>query len=355
MNKVLLSAIAGSFSIMALVSADHPAVPVQQRESDPEPEAPAEEANSCPFNGVYAAIGVGGNSYKHKTEVKRTLTFDAAGNRTSGSVRPDDHGNNMGAVAQLLPGVAGGNDPAAAAAAAAVLNAPALGALPDGRTGHAIAWTSAMQDARLAAALNSTPEGQSVLRMTHEYAVEFDNAQRAFDDARAEGSFIRTDSRSLNHGRFIGTLAIGGGKVFANNFYLGAEVLVDFGSSKAKDGIKISSVSPSLGVRLGYFNRNLETLFYTRVAASHVSISHVSIKAEDSELKVSKFAPAVALGVEKAFTKKLSGRLEGEYRFSSSKKFNFKTPHTDVEAEVKTRGWNIRALAAYHINNVNGL
>lgn len=168
---------------------------------------------------------------------------------------------------------------------------------------------------------------------------------------------VKTPNKDLN--RVIGVLGLGGGKVFKENFYVGGEVLCDFSSSKEKnlgittaDGnpavaddtvkVKTSAVVPSIGLRLGYFNKNADLLFYAKAAASYTSTTFKShIGQNDYETKVSKFAPAVGLGIEKAFGKKFSGRLEGEYRFKSSK-----------EAYKSASGVNVRALVAYHVNGL---
>ncbi|GHT92796.1 hypothetical protein FACS1894122_07100 [Alphaproteobacteria bacterium] len=168
----------------------------------------------------------------------------------------------------------------------------------------------------------------------------------SFYKHKAEGGI----TESPNHNRFIGVLGLGGGKAFDGGFYAGLEALFDFGSSSRKGGVKISAVSPSLGLRLGYFNRNAETLFYTKVAASHSSVDASTVNNPDLHDKISKIAPAVALGVEKAFTKKISGRLEGEYRFGSKRTLREGTP-TETKHKA-AKGWNVRALVSYNINGL---
>ncbi|GHT95472.1 hypothetical protein FACS1894122_13000 [Alphaproteobacteria bacterium] len=166
--------------------------------------------------------------------------------------------------------------------------------------------------------------------------------------------------KSSNSNRFLGVLALGGGRVFGESFYAGAEALIDFSSSKNKEiesnegkfgRVKHSAVSQSLALRLGYFNRNIETLFYTKAVASYVSTKFTTDslydKLKDKTFKVSQFAPAVALGVEKAFGKKISARLECEYRFDSKKKFEQDSEKLDLKTDS---GVNVRALVAYNIN-----
>ncbi|MDR2794959.1 MAG: outer membrane beta-barrel protein [Holosporaceae bacterium] len=175
------------------------------------------------------------------------------------------------------------------------------------------------------------------------------------DQARAN---IKSDNQNVN--RVIGVVGLGGGKVFNDTIYVGGDILCDFSSSKEKnvenitvDGaalgagwiakIKTAAVIPSVALRLGYFNKNAEILLFTKIAASYTSST---LKANNGnafvgEEKISKFAPALGLGIEKAFSKKFSGRLEGEYRFNSRK-----------DAFKAAGAVNVRALVAYHINGI---
>ncbi|GHT97296.1 hypothetical protein FACS1894126_1080 [Alphaproteobacteria bacterium] len=177
-----------------------------------------------------------------------------------------------------------------------------------------------------------------------------------------------TDSDSV--GRFVGVLGLGGGKAFDENFYVGLEAIFDFFSSKDKDWtfdfdntsvttkVNTSAENLSFALRLGYFNKSMETLFYAKIAASHVSTTFTPSGDAAEELfesmstdsiKISKLSPAVALGVEKAFTKKISGRLECEYKFGANKAFE----NRESRAELKTAsGINVRALVSYNINGL---
>ncbi|GHU11664.1 hypothetical protein FACS189449_03590 [Alphaproteobacteria bacterium] len=163
----------------------------------------------------------------------------------------------------------------------------------------------------------------------------------------------RQESSENNVNRLLGVFAFGVGKAFSENFYIGAEMLCDFSKTKSRHmklgnsdvETKVSPVIPSLGVRFGYLNRDWEMLFYTKIAASRAS---TSFKNNDYDRKIVKIAPAVAIGVEKAFSKKFSARLECEYRFSS----NGGTGSIQIpKAKAKSaRGINVRALIAYHVN-----
>ena len=177
------------------------------------------------------------------------------------------------------------------------------------------------------------------------------------------GSFLKAELKDKDNGtnekisknanRFIGTVGIGGGKVFKDKFYAGLEVLFDF--TKAKDWtgevtyksvkqnakLKSNGLFTSLGLRLGYIVPKYNTMVYFKVAGSHSS-AKANLETANKELKVAKIVPTLALGVEKAFCKKFTARLEGEYRFKGTKKAE--------GYELKANdGFNIRALVSYNV------
>ena len=173
------------------------------------------------------------------------------------------------------------------------------------------------------------------------------------------GSFLKNEVKvdnvkvvSKNANRFIGTVGIGGGKVFKDKFYAGLEVLFDF--TKSKDWtekyydvdykLKSNGLFTSLGLRLGYIVPKYNTMVYFKVAGSHSSskITAIIDGVNEGELKAAKIVPTLALGVEKAFCKKFTARLEGEYRFKGTKKAE--------GCELKGNdGFNIRALVSYNV------
>ena len=177
------------------------------------------------------------------------------------------------------------------------------------------------------------------------------------------GSFLKAELKDKDNGtnakisknanRFIGTVGIGGGKVFKDKFYAGLEVLFDFTKSKdwteegtykgVKRNVKLKSngLFTSLGLRLGYIVPKYNTMVYFKVAGSHSS-AKVNLETANKELKAAKIVPTLALGVEKAFCKKFTARLEGEYRFKGTKKAE--------GYELKANdGFNIRALVSYNV------
>ncbi len=177
------------------------------------------------------------------------------------------------------------------------------------------------------------------------------------------GSFLKAEVKDKDNGtnakisknanRFIGTVGLGGGKVFKDKFYVGMEVLFDFTKNKdwteqvtyktVKQNAKLKSngLFTSLGLRLGYIVPKYNTMVYFKVAGSH-STAKVNLETANKELKAAKIVPTLALGVEKAFCKKFTARLEGEYRFKGTKKAD--------GYELKANdGFNIRALVSYNV------
>ena len=177
------------------------------------------------------------------------------------------------------------------------------------------------------------------------------------------GSFLKAEIKDKDNGtnekisknanRFIGTVGLGGGKVFKDKFYAGLEVLFDFTKNKdwteqvtyktVKQNAKLKSngLFTSLGLRLGYIVPKYNTMVYFKVAGSH-STAKVNLETANKELKAAKIVPTLALGVEKAFCKKFTARLEGEYRFKGTKKAD--------GYELKANdGFNIRALVSYNV------
>ncbi|MDR1375372.1 MAG: porin family protein [Holosporaceae bacterium] len=169
------------------------------------------------------------------------------------------------------------------------------------------------------------------------------------------GSFLKVKAEPAPaHGdgksnRFIGTVFVGAGKTFKKKFYVGPELMLDFTKNKTHgdysntgDGTRHNGVAPQFGLRIGGIVKN-SWLVYLKVAGVH---SKASGKFSGTELSCSKVSPALALGVEKAFCKKFSARLEGEYVFNANKTSKV----NDTDCKIKNEGgFNIRALVAYNI------
>lgn len=170
--------------------------------------------------------------------------------------------------------------------------------------------------------------------------------------------------------RFIGSFVLGGGKVFNNKIYVGAEFLMDFTKNKkfnakyADDGSKvITNVSdeglitlknadiygkvggfmPQVNAKLGYaFNKC--TLAYAKLGCAWTKVTVDSYEAgtddkiDNASFSKTKAAFVLGVGAEKAFCKKFSAAVEGDYNFGwkySGLKFN--------------KGWTVRALVKYNV------
>jgi hypothetical protein len=150
-----------------------------------------------------------------------------------------------------------------------------------------------------------------------------------------------------------GVAVFGAGKKITDAFYTGGELLIDYGKSKSEDvkfdGQKVGSVrsrgvTPSLAFRPG-FVYNTDNLIYAKLGLSFPS---TIIRDEDNReiTTVKKPSYIVGIGFERNFTKKFSGRLEGEY--VSSFKKDGKIGGSLFKAECNG-GFNFRVLAVYNV------
>jgi opacity protein-like surface antigen len=174
------------------------------------------------------------------------------------------------------------------------------------------------------------------------------------------GSFLKNkyyvDGKELDEStkvnRLIGSFGLGYGKVFKEHFLLGAEVLVDFTKSKKNSigsaEVKNNGISTTVGLRLGYVFLGPKLLVYIMPGVSFASASFTGNEAGvRHEFKNNKIAPELAVGLEKSFCKKFSGRLEGAYRFTSKKEWDVGGHKFSYKAN---EGFSVRALISYNIN-----
>lgn len=174
-------------------------------------------------------------------------------------------------------------------------------------------------------------------------------------DAR-KGDETQPTSKSTDS-RFFGTVGLGGGKVMDNGAYLGLECLYDFTKSKTHDSIKSSGSTITGRARAGYsFGENKNTMVYLGVGAQW---NEVKLQGKDgTNVKNDKPVLGIGLGVERSFSPKFSGRLEGEYCPTNAKK-NSRISNLDNEANKrsddcngemkKKRAFNVRALISYNL------
>lgn len=169
------------------------------------------------------------------------------------------------------------------------------------------------------------------------------------------GSFLKSDAdyfnKEGNHqdkmkaNRFVGSLVFGGGKVFNNNVYAGAELLMDWGKNKKIESYyksknyegkwDVKGFIPQLSAKVGYAFKN-DTLVYGKFGCAWSKVSWKN--ANDKGDSQTKSSVVLGLGAEKAFCKKFSTALEGDYNFGwkdDNKRYN--------------KGWTVRALVKYNV------
>ena len=192
--------------------------------------------------------------------------------------------------------------------------------------------------------------------------VEKDN-KNASGSGTSNNASKASDVKWDNANTFGGVVGIGYGKPLQENFYLGAEAMVEFGGSKKKDEDKENETSannpdwklekkkntsffiPTFGIRLGYLPCN-DTMVYTKISAAWSDLKVTHKDDANNEIENRKVGPALAIGIEKAFNNKFSARLEGEYKFRSSDKHkNFETNRQQLDQSR----WAVRALISFNI------
>ena len=157
----------------------------------------------------------------------------------------------------------------------------------------------------------------------------------------------------LKANRFIGSFVLGAGKVFKNNVYAGAEFMMDFTKNKKKEWEtdsgngkiegKVGGFVPQLNVKVGYVFKN-NVLAYGKLGCAWTKASFKAFAKTGKDWKETgnasktKGAFVLGLGAEKAFCKKFSAALEGDYNFGWK------------EIGVRyNKGWNVRALVKYNV------
>ena len=178
-----------------------------------------------------------------------------------------------------------------------------------------------------------------------------------------------------NKGKIGGSIDVGYGKFVYSNLYLGADVNVDIsGRGKTTEidlydrgiagdpvsygatTVQSNIVTPTFALRVGGYISDVDTLVCVRAG-----VAWVGAKAKNeflkNEVKLSKITPIIGLGVEKNVWRNCSVKLEGDYRFPSSKKIEAKTwsfddgsksIETGFSEEVKVRGYSVRLMGVYH-------
>lgn len=163
--------------------------------------------------------------------------------------------------------------------------------------------------------------------------------------------------------RFTGNVTLGYGRRIQDKAYMALEAGLDAGQSShfhhagiaTTEGKSFEVVSknhsfiPSVALRLGYIHPESKNMFYIKAGAAYSQAkttytdSYVAGYGDDDEGnlkayatksysgKCSKWTPIVALGFEKVTGKNFRTRAEVEYRFQTTKSFDFSNEGDTVE------------------------
>ncbi|MDR1982425.1 MAG: hypothetical protein LBQ08_01340 [Holosporaceae bacterium] len=173
--------------------------------------------------------------------------------------------------------------------------------------------------------------------------------------------------------RLGGSLVTGfGKKISSSRAYVGIEAGLDFAPNsvnmhmaKFSDSAQPASryydlitrrngLTPSLALRFGFTDCSTRILTYIKAGASYAKSTEYYIEwaggnpiVGPSENKLSGVTPIVALGIEKGCGKKMTGRLELEYKFGKNKTKTF-----DDGASTKLTqkdALTLRAMVCYNV------
>lgn len=157
--------------------------------------------------------------------------------------------------------------------------------------------------------------------------------------------FYRKFNASAN--RVMGSIVLGAGYVFNNTHYVGAEVMLDMskeGSSVLMHNsgseiiVKNNGIVPGIATRFGYVYEG--TMFYGKIGCAFGKTigegwTRGNYLGDDSTSKV---VPTLGLGMEKAFSDKLSMRFEGEYVFPQKEDVG------EIGCAKLAQGWKVRLM-----------
>ena len=140
--------------------------------------------------------------------------------------------------------------------------------------------------------------------------------------------------------RLAGTVSLGYGRAVKEKAFIGLEAGLDASqNSEFMFGqARINGLTPSAALRFGYVNPGTKSMIYLKGGAAYS-------KARFGDLKCSKWAPIVALGVEKV-CKNLRTRLEAEYRFRSNKSIEV---DSKIHKVTNRGAVTLRAMAVYTV------
>jgi hypothetical protein len=186
----------------------------------------------------------------------------------------------------------------------------------------------------------------------------------------ANPGFVETEVND-NKTRLGGSIVLGFGKKMKSSpAYFGIEAGLDVAPntvSHAADKLSergraytittsVNGIVPSLALRVGFVDCETKILTYIRAGGSCIKAKehydeYSAVRILDmasSDNKVSSVVPVVALGIEKAFARKMTGRLELAYRFDKNKVKEFSGDHGSTKLTSKG-AISLRALFCAHL------
>lgn len=185
-------------------------------------------------------------------------------------------------------------------------------------------------------------------------------------------------------GKLGGSLAAGYGSFIYNNYYLGGEISLDITGSKsttsgnvrifATNGVencvygattvKTRGLVPTVALRFGRYISNIDSLLYARLGLAFLNNKFDNESMPNQGFGSQRVTPIIGLGIEKKVFDTCSVKLEGDYRFSISKKKsgfwkfdddgggNLDTtniiPNYDASIRNKVSGYVVRVVCVYH-------
>ena len=200
------------------------------------------------------------------------------------------------------------------------------------------------------------------------YFTEFSvDAGTSYPTGRWEG----TTDEEINHTstRLGGSFLLGIGKKLRGPAYLALEGGLDVARPTNYSRIDVYSrtdrlysvnvgrkgLTPWFALRGGFVDCETKILTYLKVGGSLSKSTEsyseyllVTDETISSTHKISGLSPLVALGAEKAFARRMSGRLEAEYKFPKNKNKQFGTDHGSVKLTQKG-SFTLRTVISYNV------
>jgi opacity protein-like surface antigen len=179
---------------------------------------------------------------------------------------------------------------------------------------------------------------------------------------------LESDHRSSNPGGFA--LLGFGWKMRSNGLYTGIEVGVDLAPAFSYADIdkmyatgtnnsfysirtRISGIIPSGALRIGYVDQDSKILTYLKGGVSYIKATETFINETNNaatksthQYSTSGVSPFVGIGIEKAFARRATARLEGVFTLGKKGERNYPDGK-----EILTRkdGVTLRAIVCFHL------